>query len=73
MNMTASLHGRADLALIVQAIRRSSMRITELMPTVPARRREPLELPPGYELTDIIILDWIAAQASRARQNYLPQ
>jgi hypothetical protein len=72
MDMTASVHGRADLALIVQAIRLSSIRIKDLVPTGLARRRAPLDVPPGYELTDIIILDWIAAQASRARHNYLP-
>ncbi len=41
--------------------------------TRPAMRRYELrDLPAGYEPADILILDWIAAEALRARRNYLP-
>jgi hypothetical protein len=36
------------------------------------RHCELRDLPAGYELADILVLDWIAAQALRARRNYLP-
>ena len=67
--MAALSHGRAELALIVQAIRRSSISIMGLMPTALARRYALVELPRGYDQTDVIILDWIAAEASRAHRN----
>jgi hypothetical protein len=38
----------------------------------PARRYELRDLPAGYELTDVLVLDWIAAETLRARRNYLP-
>ena len=36
------------------------------------RHCELRNLPAGYELADILVLDWIAAEALRARRNYLP-
>jgi hypothetical protein len=67
--MAALPHGCVDLALIVQAIRRSPIRIMGLMPTALTRRYALLDLPRGYDPTDVIILDWIAAEASRTHRN----
>ena len=36
------------------------------------RHFELRNLPAGYEPADILVLDWIAAEALRARRNYLP-
>jgi hypothetical protein len=71
MDMAAAAHKRADLALIVRAIRRSTIRLMALLPIAPAPRRVVPELPPGYDLTDLIILEWLAAQAPRTGREYL--
>jgi hypothetical protein len=42
-----------------------------LLPIAPAPRRVVPELPPGYDLTDLIILEWLAAQAPRTGREYL--
>jgi hypothetical protein len=64
-------HEYADLASIARAIEQSPIWLAGLMSA--ARRPCALrDLPTGYELTDVIILDWIAAEAPRVRHSYLP-
>ena len=74
--MTVLPHEYADLASIARAIEHSpiwlaGLKLAGLMSA--ARRPCALrDLPTGYELADVIILDWIAAEASRVRHSYLP-
>jgi hypothetical protein len=37
-----------------------------------ADRREVRDLPSGYEAVDLLVLQWIAAEALRRRRKYLP-
>jgi hypothetical protein len=62
----------ADLTLIVRTIERSSIMVTAYVRRPAPRHSELRDLPAGYELADILVLDWIAAEALRARRNYLP-
>jgi len=63
----------AGLASIVRTIARSPIMVIERVTRPAARRYELLrDLPAGYERADILVLDWIAAEALRARRNYLP-
>ena len=68
--MAALAYEYADLALIAHAIERSPILVAGPTPA-PARRYELLDLPAGYDLTDVIILDWIAAEVSSVPRNYL--
>jgi len=68
--MAALAYEYADLALIVHAIERSPIMVASPTPA-PARPYELLDLPAGYDLTDVIILDWIAAEVSSVPRNYL--
>jgi len=63
---------RAGLASIVSTIERSPIMVTAHDTRLAARRYGLRDLPAGYELADIVVLDWIAAEALRARRNYLP-
>jgi len=68
--MAAIPYEYADLASIAHAIERSPILVAG--PTLaPARPYELLDLPAGYDLSDVIILDWIAAEVSRVPRNYL--
>jgi hypothetical protein len=60
------------LTAIVRTIERAPIMVTAHDTRPAARHCEVRDLPPGYELTDILVLDWIAAEALRARRNYLP-
>ena len=60
------------LASIVSTIERSPIIVTGYVTRPATRRCELRDLPAGYEPADILILDWIAAEALRARRNYLP-
>jgi hypothetical protein len=62
----------ADLTSIVRTIERSSIMVATYVRRPAPRHCEPRDLPAGYELADILVLDWIAAEALRARRNYLP-
>jgi hypothetical protein len=66
--MVALSYEYADLASIAHAIERSPIMVAG--PT-PARPYELRDLPTGYDLTDVIILDWIAAEVSRVPRSYL--
>ena len=74
--MAALPRRSAGLAWIVSAIERSPImvtgHVTRHVPGLAARRYELRDLPAGYELADILVLDWIAAEALRAPRNYLP-
>jgi hypothetical protein len=70
--MTALPRRRAGLASIVSTIERSPIIVTAHVVGLAARRYELRDLPAGYELADILVLDWIAAEALRARRNYPP-
>jgi hypothetical protein len=62
----------ADLTSIVRTIERSSIFVPAYVRRPAPRHCESRDLPAGYELADIVILDWIAGEALRARRNYLP-
>jgi hypothetical protein len=70
--MAALLRRRVDLASIARTIRRSPIIVTVRAPRPATRRCDQRDLPAGYELADIVVLDWIAAEALRAGRNYLP-
>jgi hypothetical protein len=70
--MAALPRRRAVLASIVSTIERSPIMAAAHLARPPARRYELRDLPAGYELTDILVLDWIAAETLRARRSYLP-
>jgi hypothetical protein len=70
--MTALPCKSAGLASIVSTIERSLIVVTGRVTRPVARRYELRDLPAGYEAADILVLDWIAAEALRARHNYLP-
>jgi len=58
------------VGLITRLIEQSPITACRLLPA--ARRRCPLDLPPGYEAVDLFILQWIAREALRGRRKYLP-
>jgi hypothetical protein len=68
--MAALSYEYADLASIAHAIERSPIMVAGPTPAL-ARSYELLDLPAGYDLTDVIILDWIAAEVSREPRSYL--
>ena len=70
--MAALPRRRADSTSIVRTIERSSIIVTAHVRRGAPRHCELRDLPAGYELADILVLDWIAAEALRARRNYLP-
>jgi hypothetical protein len=70
--MAALPRESAGLASIVSTIERSLIVVTGHVTRHAARRYELRDLPAGYEAADILVLDWIAAEALRARHNYLP-
>jgi hypothetical protein len=70
--MTALPRKSAGLASIVSTIERSLIVVTGRVTRPVARGYELRDLPAGYEAADILVLDWIAAEALRARHNYLP-
>jgi hypothetical protein len=70
--MAALPRGPADLTSIVRTIERSSIMVAAYVRRPAPRHCELRDLPAGYELADIVVLDWIAAEALRARRNYLP-
>jgi hypothetical protein len=53
-----------DAATLAAVIARS--------PIVVAAPREPRRLPDGFELQDIAILEWIAAEGRRAVRSFAP-
>jgi hypothetical protein len=57
---------------IVRTIERSCIMVAAYVRRPAPRHCELRNLPAGYELADVLVLDWIAAEASRARRNYLP-
>jgi hypothetical protein len=72
--MAALTYGRSDLGSLVGLLARSPIVATGLNAPPVARH---CELPAGYELTDVLVLNWIVAEAMvaetmRARRNYLP-
>jgi hypothetical protein len=68
--MPAPLSRYADLASIVELIAHSPIVLTAS--ATGAARGPRFELPAGYGLADILVLDWIAAETLRARRPYLP-
>ena len=70
--MAALPRRSAGLAWIVSAIERSPIMVTGHVKRPAVRRYGLRDLPAGYEPADILVLDWIAAEALRARRNYLP-
>ncbi|MGB3743358.1 MAG: hypothetical protein WBD11_02300 [Xanthobacteraceae bacterium] len=70
--MAALPRKSADLASIVSAIERSPIMVIGHVTRPAARHYDLRDLPAGYEPADILVLDWIAAEALRARRNYLP-
>ena len=62
----------ADLVSIRSAVARSSIVTSGLLPRATEHCLEILALPMGYEAADVLILDWIAAEALRGRRTYLP-
>ena len=64
--------GRASLASIGGTIERSPIMVAAHVTCPLARRCGLRDLPAGYEPADILVLDWIAAEALRARRNYMP-
>jgi hypothetical protein len=70
--MAALPYEYADLAAIARTIERSPIRVAGLMPAAPTRPCELPDLPTAYDLTDVIILDWIASEVARVRRSYLP-
>jgi hypothetical protein len=66
---------RAGLAAISRVIARSPIVIRGLLRVAEHHRRlfdRLFDLPRGYEAADLVVLDWIAAEALRRRRNYLP-
>ncbi len=70
--MVALPRRRAALTSIVRTIERSLIMVTAHVRRPAPRHFELRDLPAGYEPADILVLDWIAAEALRARRNYLP-
>jgi hypothetical protein len=70
--MAALPRRSADLTSIIRTIERSSIFVAAYIRRSAPRHCELRDLPAGYELADIVILDWIAGEALRARRNYLP-
>jgi hypothetical protein len=70
--MAALPRESAGLAAIVSTIERSPIMVTRDVTRPAMCRYELRDLPAGYEPTDILVLDWIVAEALRARRNYLP-
>jgi hypothetical protein len=70
--MAAPLSRYADLALIIELIKHSPIVLAASAAGTPLRTHTPLQLPAGYGLADILVLDWIAAEALQARRPYLP-
>ena len=70
--MVALPRRRAALTSIVRTIERSLIMVTAHVWRPAPRHFELRNLPAGYEPADILVLDWIAAEALRARRNYLP-
>jgi len=70
--MAALPRKSAGLALIASAIERSPIMVTRHVKRPATRPYGLRDLPAGYEPADILVLDWIAAEALRARRNYLP-
>jgi hypothetical protein len=60
------------MASIARAIERSPIAVAGWARCMLRRRRELLDLPAGYDLADLAILDWIAAEAVRAGRTCLP-
>jgi hypothetical protein len=72
--MAASPYKRADLVSLVGLLAHSPIVATGLNAPPGVRH---CELPASYELTDVLVLDWIVTEAivaetMRARRNYLP-
>jgi hypothetical protein len=68
--MPALPYEYADLAWITHAIEHSPIMVAGPTPAA-ARPYGLFDLPTGYDLTDVIILDWIAAEVSRVPRSYL--
>jgi hypothetical protein len=70
--MASSARRRVHLGLIAKLIKRSPIVAIGLFPPAASRRPGSLDLPVGYDTIDILILDWLAAEALRQPRNYLP-
>jgi hypothetical protein len=64
--------GRASLTSIVRLIEQSPVVVGDPLPRAAEPHCRLFDLPPGYEATDVFVLEWIAAETMRRRRDYLP-